>query len=79
MGSVFVVLLVNDIVELEQSFCINIFHWKEQIGQNMSVKNYNILRRYHIYIKGLGVLLPVSGRQIWKKIKIMTNVYHRRR
>ena len=33
----------------------------------MSVKNYNILRRYHICIKGLRVVLPVSSRQIWEK------------
>ena len=44
-SSVFVDWLVNDIVELELSFCINIFHWKGQIEQNMSLKSYNILRR----------------------------------
>ena len=46
MSSVFVDWLVNDIVELGSNclFCINIFHWKGQRGQNMSVKKYNILR-----------------------------------
>ena len=32
-------------------FCNNIFHYKGQIGQNMSSKIYNILRQYHICIK----------------------------
>ena len=72
MTSVFVVWLANGIVEFEQSFfCINIFHCKGQIGQNMSVKNYNIFCRYHICIKGLRVLLPVSSRQIPKSLKIV--------
>ena len=45
MSSVFVVWLVNDINELELSFfCNKIFHKKGQIEQNMSLKNYNILR-----------------------------------
>ena len=51
MSSVFVVWLVNDIVnELELSFffffffVIKIFHQKGQIGQNMSLKIYNIFR-----------------------------------
>ena len=45
MSSVFVVWLLNDINELELSFFSNkIFHQKGQIGQNMSIKIYNILR-----------------------------------
>ena len=52
MRSVFVVWLVNDINELELSFfCNNIFHSKGQIGQNVCLKIYNILRQYHICIK----------------------------
>ena len=51
MSSVFVVWLLNDINELELCFfCNNIFHQKEQIGQNMSSKIYNILRWYHIFV-----------------------------
>ena len=50
-SSVFVDWLVNDINELELFvFCNNIFHKKLQIGQNMSSKIYNILRRYHIFV-----------------------------
>ena len=42
---------VNDIVELELSFFNNnVFHWKGPIGPNMSLKIYNILRRYLIFI-----------------------------
>ena len=45
MSSVFVVWLVNDINELRTVFsCYKIFHQKGQIGQNMSLKIYNILR-----------------------------------
>ena len=52
MSYVFVFWLVNDIVELELFFfCIHIFQWKGQIGQNMSSKINDILRRYHICIK----------------------------
>ena len=50
-SSVFVVWLVNNIVELEVFFCCyNVFHWKGPIGPNMSSKIY-ILRQYHICIK----------------------------
>ena len=49
--SVFVVRFVNDIVELELSFCNNVFHWKGPIGPDKSEKIYNILRQYHICIK----------------------------
>ena len=45
------VRFVNDIVELELSFCNNIFHQKGQTGQNMSSKIYNILRQYQFCIK----------------------------
>ena len=52
MSSVFVVWLVNGIVEPELCFlCVNIVHCNGQIGQNMSSKFYNILRRYHTCIK----------------------------
>ena len=45
MSFVFVIWLLNDINELELSFfCNKIFHQKGQIGQNMSLKIYNILR-----------------------------------
>ena len=45
MSSVFVVWLLNDINEFDLSFfCNKIFHQKGQIGQNLSLKIYNILR-----------------------------------
>ena len=50
MSAVFVVWLLNDINELELSFCNKIFHQKGQIGQNMSLEIYNILRLYHTFV-----------------------------
>ena len=50
-SSVFVVGFVNGIVELELSFCNNVFHLKGPIGPNMSSKIYNILRQYYLCIK----------------------------
>ena len=47
MSCVFVVWFVNDIVKL----LVGIFHWEGELGQNVSSKVYNILRRYHICIK----------------------------
>ena len=50
MSSIFVVWLLNDINELELFFFNKIFHQKGQIGQNMSLKIYNILRWYHTFV-----------------------------
>ena len=38
---------VNEVFELKTVFFINIFHWKGQIGQNISSKIYNFLRQYY--------------------------------
>ena len=45
------VRFVNDIIELQLSFCNNVFHWKGPIGPDKSEKIYNILRQYHNCIK----------------------------
>ena len=80
MGSVFVVWLANNIVELEQSFLYKYLSLERTNRAKYVSKNLQHFASIsHLYKRTRGSFFQIAADKFGKKNTYMTNVYHRRR